>query len=148
MVTNGKLKRGRPSIISEAIVASIVEKMRAGNYFESSVCASGVSAKTGFNWMNQGEKDDEANIDSLHRELYLSIKQAEAEAEIDDIRDIRNGCDNWQSKAWIRERRSRERWGRVDKHEVSGVLEVLVKWDGNNNPSGSTSTSTPLSVSR
>jgi hypothetical protein len=139
MVTNGK-KRGRPFLISESIIASVVEKVRAGNYFQISVAASGVSIKTGSNWRKQGEQDDEANVDSLFREFFLSIEEAEAEAEVDDIRDIRNGCENWQSKAWIRERRSRERWGRVDKFIGDGkngeiLLRVVYDNEGINNTS-------------
>ena len=140
MVTNGKEKRKRASKISETIIASVVEKMRGGNYFDPSCQASGITNRTGYTWLKQGEQDDENNIDSLFVDFWRGVREAEAQAEIEDIRDIRNGCDNWQSKAWIRERRSRERWGRVDKHEVVGegggpvlIKEVEVRLSGNSN---------------
>lgn len=141
MVTNGKAKRFRASKISEAIINSVCEKMRAANCFDPACWASGISPRTGYYWLKHGEEDDETDTESLFRDFYYAVREAEAQAEIDDIRDIRNGCDNWQSKAWIRERRTRERWGRVDKHEITGeggkeiVFRVVYDNTGSNNTS-------------
>ena len=151
MVTNGKHPGGRPSILTQELINRICEKVRAGNYFTTSASACGITVRSINLWMVKGEKDDEAGLDTPHRELFLSITEADATAEIEDIRDIRNGCDNWQSKAWIRERRSRERWGRVDKHEVTGeggkeiILKVVYDSPATNNTPTSTA-STPAAV--
>jgi hypothetical protein len=127
VVTKGK--PGPKCPLTPEVIAKIVEKVRAGNYLSTSVQACGISRKTCFNWLKRGNAEDDwieagnephEGHDAMCYAFMMAAEQAEALAEIEDIRDIRNGVENWQSKAWIRERRSRENWGRFEKHEVTG----------------------------
>ncbi len=118
-----KTKRGRPSSLTREILLQIKEAILDDSYFEVACRAAGVTPKTGYNWRDRGEKEaeriDKGEVpyedEALYLEFFLSIDQADAQAEQEDIRYIRYGFSDWQSKAWIRERKSRERWGRVEK---------------------------------
>ncbi len=152
MVTKSKTEKrhcGRPTKINPEIIARITEYLREDNYFETSCCACGITKQTGYNWLERGEKENlriEAGeipyeSEALHLEFYYAVEQAQAMAEVEDIRYIRGGFPDWQSKAWIRERKNFERWGKKESHEITGkdggpiqIKEVEVRLSGNTSP--------------
>ena len=109
-------KVGRPPKINPEIIEKIVSYVEASNYIEVACLACGISESTYYSWKEQGER----NPDSVYGRFLESVKKAEANAEVEDIAYIREGRDNWQARAWIRERKAYQRWGRKDRHEVSG----------------------------
>lgn len=119
---------GRPTKITAVIIAKITEYLMEDNYFEVACAACGITRQTGYNWLERGEKESQ-RIDSgeipyesetLHLEFFYAVEKAQAMAEVEDIRYIRGGFPDWQAKAWIRERKNFERWGKKESHEVTG----------------------------
>ncbi len=149
MVTNKRnLGNHTPYKLTEAIIAEIREAMLNDCYFEVACRASGICKKTGYNWFNRGQTEVEriekgetpSEDEVLCLQFYIAMDQAEAQAEKEDIRYIRYGFKDWQGKAWIRERKNRERWGQRVEHtgEGGGPVQLLVKWDGNRSVSSNT----------
>jgi hypothetical protein len=54
-----------------------------------------------------------------HPSFGDAIRQAQAESEARDI-DFINSADSWQARAWKLERKSPNRWGKIDRRIVSG----------------------------
>jgi transposase len=119
-----KSKGGRPSKLTPELQDAICKYLKADNYFSTTCWAVGITPVTGYAWLKKGEKEKAGK----YRDFYEAVMRAEAEAEILDIACIKQGALNWQSKAWIRERRSRERWGR-QQVEVIGPNGAPVKTD-------------------
>ncbi len=152
MVTNGNGKKngngnnhaGRPSKINPEIIAKILSWISEDSYFEVACRACGISRQTGYNWLERGKKEAERidageppyEADALYLYFYYRVDQAEAQCEVEDVRYIRGGFADWQSKAWIRERKNFDRWGRKETREVTGkdgkplFVELLEKLRG------------------
>ncbi len=100
---------GRPTSLTPDVQAIVVEAIGRGLYRETAAQLAGVVRKTLWNWEQRGEAGEEP-----YAEFFHAIKKAEAQAESDVIDGVRAGCEGWQSKAWIAERRWPSRWsGRV-----------------------------------
>jgi hypothetical protein len=114
------MARGRKSKLTPQLQEKIIQYILASNYFETACWGVGITPQTGYNWLKRGENCESGSF----RTFYLAVMRAEAEAEISDIAYIKAGKDNWQARSWIRERRSKERWGKKDYQEVklSGTL--------------------------
>ncbi len=112
MATKKEKTAGRPTKLTLDLQNELIDLLKEDNYFETACWAVGITPKTGYNWLKRGEKDSEERRRSVYREFYDAVKRADAEAEITDIAYIKAGNPNWQARAWIRERRSRLRWGR------------------------------------
>jgi len=108
---------GRPSSLSPAVAATIIEAMRAGNFLETAASLAGVGVSTVRNWIRAGHRGTKQALAEFARD----IAQARAEAEIADLNHIRNDP-SWQAAAWRLERRHPKRWGRR-KYEPKPRLE-------------------------
>jgi len=109
-------KKGRPTKLTPELQEEILRYISADNYFETSCWAVGITPQTGYNWLKRGERESSG----IFREFYLAVKRAEAKAEILNVAYIKAGTDNWQSRAWILERKFPDRWGKKEKHELTG----------------------------
>jgi hypothetical protein len=131
------MKRGRKTKLTPELQERIHSFILASNYFETACWAAGITPRTGYAWLNLGENaiteiedGKRAPSDHPHYAYYLfamMVRQAEAQAEIADIAFIKAGRDGWQSRAWIRERRSKERWSRRDYQEVKVIGTLGLK---------------------
>ena len=123
-----KQSAGRPTKITSAIISKITEYLMEDNYFEVACAACGITRQTGYNWLERGEKESQRiesgeipyESEALHLDFFYAVDHAQAMAEVEDIRYIRGGFPDWQAKAWIRERKNFERWGKKESHEVTG----------------------------
>ena len=103
------MRTGRPTSLTPAVQAIVVEAIGRGLYRETAAQLAGVRRQTLWNWEQRGEAGEAPFSD-----FFDAIKKAEAQAESDVIDGVRAGLDGWQSKAWIAERRWPSRWsGRV-----------------------------------
>lgn len=121
-----------PSKLNKGLIDAICILLADGNYFKTSCEAMGICKASGFNWLKKGEElankwAEEADKDentpqpeSLYFQFYMAVKKAQAQSEVADIAYIKAGKDSWQSRAWLQERKNFDRWGRKDRHEVSG----------------------------
>lgn len=106
---------GRPSKAEQVLTPDVIEAVGTllleGNYQETVCDFLGIHRTTWYDWIQRGEREP----DTVYAEFSYTVKKAQAGAEIMLLRQIRQGFEGWQSKAWISERRFPERWGkRVD----------------------------------
>lgn len=122
---------GRPVKINPTIQAELVKMIQAGNYMETAAAFVGISISTMRDWIRRGEREAQRFIDDARArpiksetpfmEFSAAIKKAQAAAEIRDVIIIGDAArESWQAAAWRLERKYPEKWGRKDRHEVSG----------------------------
>ncbi len=145
----------RKTTLTPEAYEKIVAAVRRGNYFSIACRVAAVSEAAGRRWLAIGRETlDCPKLTSETRDLFISfvsdIEQAEAGFEIEQLEAIEKAArsktrlmiktfadgtgetteteesDNWQVRAWILERRSRERWGR-DQMRWMEALQVLVE---------------------
>lgn len=109
-----KKKMGRPTKLTKQISEDVVKLMRAGNYFETAVAASGALVSTGRDWLIKGNKQKRG----VYKDFSTAVKEAEAFAEASGVSRIRMyGGKTWQAEAWFLERRFPRKWGRWERKE-------------------------------
>lgn len=124
-------ERGRPLKLTKEVQENIVLMLKLGNYIEAAAPFAGVTKKSIYNWMERGRREeDRVNaakgrkirkaekpfVDFLH-----AVEKAMAESEIRDVQVLYSAAKKdpkWA--AWRLERKYPDRWGRKDKHEVTG----------------------------
>ena len=145
----------RQTTLTAEVYERIVASVRKGNYFSVSCRRAGVSESAGRSWLAIGrETFNRPELTDETRNLFISfasdIEEAEAEFEADQVEAIEDAAklktrlvmkqfadgsgetteteeaNNWQARAWILERRSRQRWGR-DQMRWMEALQVLVE---------------------
>lgn len=116
---------GRPTKLTPEVQEKIVTALRAGNYQETAALYAGITAATFYDWMNRGKNEPE----SIYAEFLDAVEKAKADAEVRDVVLIdRAAADgNWQAAAWKLERKFPQRWGRVNRTEISGPDGSAVK---------------------
>lgn len=110
--------RGRPTKLTPEIQQQIVALLRNGNYVETVCDYVGISKETFYDWLRRGEVGGQRN--TIYVEFSDAAKKAISAAETVALSEIRQGVDNWQSRAWFLERRHRERWGNKQAVEHTG----------------------------
>jgi len=133
---------GRNTKLTPVLRRELVRLLRGGNYFETACKKCGITPKTAYNWLKTGEKSKSGD----YREFYLAVETARAEAEIERVQRIRaagrggalikrvtftrkDGTETveehfarpeWQADMTHLERQYFDRWGKKEKHEVTG----------------------------
>ena len=107
-------KIGRPTKLTPEVQAKIVLAISGGNYRQVAAEWAGIPPDTLAHWMGR------------HREPYLSFRhavlEAEKMAEIGAVALIMKAAKEDPKHAeWWLERKFHERWGRKDRHEVTGA---------------------------
>lgn len=110
--------RGRPTKLTPAIHATIVEAVQRGNYLETAAALAGLDAATLRRWVKRGTDEP----DSAFGRLADAIRRAQAESEDRDLTALAAAADGgvWQARAWRLERRFPDRWARRARHEHTG----------------------------
>ena len=117
-----KPKIGKPTLCTPARIEAIADIVSKGNYIASACRIIGIGEKTGYQWLQWGERDLEANVKSVYSDYAQAIKRAEAEAEdrmIQVVREAAVDSKNWIAAMTFLERRHPERWGRKDRTAVT-----------------------------
>ena len=111
---------GRPTKLTEQTQERIVNAIRAGNYQETAALHAGVDPRTFYRWMERGMSDEPEDED--YRQFRQLVERAKADAEVRDLLLVDKAANegSWQAAAWKLERRSPQRWGRVNRTEISG----------------------------
>ena len=104
----------RPTKLTPEVQSKVVQAISGGNYREVAAQWAGVGAETLTRWM------------SRPREPYLAFRQAVLEAErVAEIRAValimKGAAEDPKHAEWWLERKFHERWGRKDRHEVTGA---------------------------
>lgn len=126
---------GRPSKLTPELQERIVQAIRAGNYIETAAAYAGIAKSTLYDWLKRGARAKTGK----YRAFSDAVQRALAEAEVRDVAIIGKAAqEQWQAAAWRLERKFPERWGRKDRHEVTGEsggpLTIKVVYDEDNGP--------------
>jgi len=115
---------GAPTLLSAHTATTIINAVRAGNYYDTAAALAGVSRYTMNIWRNKGETDD---APAPYRQFVDALRQAEAEAEADAVRSvIVAGERDWKATASWLGRRHRERWSEQRFGGESGNAGVTI----------------------
>ena len=108
---------GRPCKLTKELQDTLVKSLRIGLYVETACDLAGISRECFYNWVKEGESFKSGK----HRRFSDAIKKAQAEAETRWIAHVVQD-DSWTSKAWLLERKHRNRWGKDRPMEVDSSL--------------------------
>jgi len=125
-------RTGRPDKLTPKLKEDLLKMIVTGNYIETAAAFVGIAQTTLREWMRRGEREAQRlNADPNARpikseekyiELSEAIRQAQAESEVRDVVLIgRAAQDQWQAAAWRLERRYPDRWGKKERHELTGA---------------------------
>lgn len=103
-----KSKGGRPSKFTPEIQERIFDIVSNGGFYTAAAEGVGISRSTLNDWLNK------------HKAFSDTLKKALSNAESASLKDIRDGVERWQSRAWYLERRFRARWGVNAQPEDTG----------------------------
>jgi hypothetical protein len=123
---------GARSKLTADTQTKIVQALRAGNYRKAACQFAGIGESTLYRWLEQGEADQEANVESVYREFLEAVNRTEAEAQVEAVAMIRKAMpEDWRAAAHYLERRYPALWGRKQAVELtgadSGPLQVVVE---------------------
>ena len=127
-----KSNAGRKRKISPARLDLLCKSISEGNYIKTACVASGISEKTYYKYVRQGDADVELGLDTYFSQFVLATKKAEAEGERALIAIIVTAAKSklpgsWQAAAWMLERKDPAHFGRRMEIEVtpSKLIEEL-----------------------
>lgn len=83
--TGHKHPGGRPQKLTEELIKTVVNAMRAGVYLETAAAHAGVTSVTLRDWIRKGV----AGKSKLHKQFSSAIEKAEADAELNAAATVR-----------------------------------------------------------
>ena len=116
---------GRNTKLTAEVQSAIVAALRAGNYQETAAAYAGISEATFYAWLERGRNEPQ----SIYSEFLEAVERAKAAAEVRDIALIDKAAQDgsWQAAAWKLERKYPNRWGRINRTEISGPEGAAVQ---------------------
>ncbi len=119
------------SASNSRVIQEISKWLRQDASFEAACEACGVSHSTAYEWAKRGALefvDRERGRalreeDDLYAEFFRATRQAQGQAECEDLRHIRKGRANWQSRSWIQAKRYSARLMREELKKLE--IDVL-----------------------
>ena len=93
--------------LDEALIINMSDKLRDGLPIGYTCDYFGVTRQSYLNWMEQGEKDYEADLDTIYSRFFDEIKKARAQYIEKAKNTIHMLPKNWQAVAWWLERTDR-----------------------------------------
>jgi transposase len=123
---------GRPTKLTPQVQARIVQAIVGGNDITVAAAYAGIGKATFYLWLERGRKEMtrlEASPFARPRasetpfvDFIDAIEKAQADAETRNVALIAKAAQEgtWTAAAWWLERKYPERWGRKDRHEVTG----------------------------
>lgn len=128
-----KNRGGRPSTLTDDVIKEVCQMLATVPAFPLTVAkACGIKERTWYAWLDTAKEAADKPEDQLtHHEaqcLKLAewLDQADALGEVALLKDVRSGIPGWQGRAWMLQRRFKERWGDVAANDNSGMLTDLV----------------------
>lgn len=123
-------KVGAPTKFTPEIAENIIQSIRMGNYVDVAALCAGIQRDRLKEWLYKG-----ANGHRTYKQFTQDIQQAIAESEQRDLTliDMAAMQGFWQAAAWKLERKFPNRWGKVQKIEMTGAeggpIETTTKMD-------------------
>jgi hypothetical protein len=114
----------RPSKLTPALQQKVCDAVRVGNGFDVAAGFAGIDKTTFHRWMKRGARATRG----LYRDFYLAVQKASSDAETRALAIVNKAApEDWRAAAWFLERKSPERWGRREHHEVDANIKGTVK---------------------
>jgi hypothetical protein len=116
------VKLGRPSKLTPETIDRLIGALAAGNYKETAATYAGITISTLNKWLQIGASDIEVGRETEYSALFVAVRAAEAEAEVEAVTAIRLAFgDDWKAAVAFLERRHTQRWGRTNRVELTGA---------------------------
>jgi nitrogen regulatory protein PII-like uncharacterized protein len=113
----------RPTKLTSALTAKIVEAIKMGATHEHAAQYAGISVATFYGWKAKAEAGDEDYLEFLE-----AIKSAEGQGAVELLKRIKEASEDpklWTAAAWILERRHPDIYGRQKLDiNVTGDLNI------------------------
>ena len=129
---------GPPLKLNDGMITALALCMRQGNYLITAAHLCHISYDAVNSWLRLGELHlKDGNTDTLFARLVLALKNAEAEAEAEIVKVVRETATkkerNWIAGMTFLERRHPDRWGRRDRltadiHQTQEIKIVEVEY--------------------
>lgn len=119
---------GRPTELTKERLARIAEAIGNGHFVQAVMLGEGLSRSNYYSWLERGEKDRQAGIESIYVEFSDTIKKAEFLAEDRNLLALQSGGLGWQAHAWFLERRFPGRWGTRFKFSIDEAKDFMRKF--------------------
>ena len=109
---------GRPTKLTPQVQARIVQAIVGGNDITVAAAYAGIGKTTFYEWLERGRKAKTGPF----ADFADAIQKAQADAETRNVALIAKAAQEgtWTAAAWWLERKYPERWGRKERHEVTG----------------------------
>jgi transposase len=121
---------GRPTKLTPEIHRAIVTALEAGNYQDDSAAYAGVSTSALYNWLARGRTERERieagekprKAETVFVDFLDAVESARAKAAVRHVANIAKAANEgvWQASAWYLERSYPQKWGRLNRTEISG----------------------------
>lgn len=87
---------------------------------ETAAAFAGISKDTLYRWLREGARNPKGEYGEFHE----MVREVMASAEVLLLAQIGKAAreGHWQAAAWHLERKHPERWGRRERHELSGNI--------------------------
>ena len=128
--------------LTPSVIESLAEAMENGAAIDVACDLAGIHRSTFFRWQEEAEKlynqlnEGEIQRSRLNtREKHLidfheKVSLAASRYELDLLKEVRKGDRGWQAKAWILERRFRERYARRVMLDREAFLKTFEREHG------------------
>lgn len=125
MAERKKHPGGRPRKDTPEIMDRVLNGIKAGLSYEGACGLARVHYTTFLRWKKEGESSESGK----YYEFYKELQNAEAIAEAEQLKRIKNDPDT-KYACWILERRFPDRWGKKDhlKQEITGESGGPIKF--------------------
>lgn len=111
--------------LNDDMIQRASQLIKEGNYAVVVCQYLGINESTYYGYVKQAEIDIEAGNDTIFTKFFKSIKEADAYAEMEAVKNIKaSSQSSWQASAWYLERKHKDKWS------VKQALELTGK-DGN-----------------
>jgi transposase len=108
---------GRPSKLTEKTKKRLLAALQNGANQDEAARYAGIGESTFYRWMEKGATKKRGQ----YREFWEAVKRTESEAAMISLDTIRNAekRGDWRAAAWKLERRFPDKWGKVDRQDVT-----------------------------
>lgn len=94
----------RPTKLTDELIEQFCEEVKGGLPICYCCDLLEIHETTYEAWINQGNEDEKAKIDSIYATFYRGIKKSYAQYVEDSKKRIHSGTPGWQGTAWWLER--------------------------------------------
>ncbi|MEP9408553.1 hypothetical protein ABKP09_19740 [Peribacillus frigoritolerans] len=107
---------GRKTKLTPELIGECYELLKEGHYAKTVYQYLGISEATWYRWLSEGELEEEG----LRKEFRETVKKAEMEAEIRNLKFIQEAAiTDWKAAMTYLERKFPDRWGRRERVDAN-----------------------------